>query len=54
MARLVDINAELQKEISIGLAYVRTLIRQLGGRVWVESKLGVGTKMKFTVPNAVR
>ncbi|WP_378954954.1 ATP-binding protein [Pelosinus sp. sgz500959] len=34
----------------LGLAYVRTLIRQLGGRVWVESELGIGTKMKFSVP----
>jgi len=34
----------------MGLAYVRTLVRQLGGRVWCESELGVGTKMMFTVP----
>ena len=34
----------------MGLAFVRKLVRQLGGRVWCESELGVGTKMKFTVP----
>jgi len=34
----------------MGLAYVRTLIRKLGGKVWCESELGVGTKMSFTVP----
>lgn len=34
----------------MGLACVRTIIRQLGGKVWCESKLGVGTKMYFTVP----
>lgn len=34
----------------MGLAYVRTLVRQLGGRVWCESELGLGTKMMFTVP----
>jgi len=34
----------------MGLACVRTLIRQLGGKVWCESELGVGTKMMFTVP----
>ena len=34
----------------MGLAYVRTLARQLGGRVWVESEPGVGTTMYFTVP----
>lgn len=34
----------------MGLAYVRTLVRQLGGKVWCESQLGVGTRMRFTVP----
>lgn len=34
----------------MGLAYVRTLIRQLNGKVWCESELGIGTKMNFTVP----
>ena len=33
----------------MGLAYVRRLVRQLGGRVWCESELGVSTAMKFTV-----
>ena len=34
----------------MGLAYIRTILRQLGGGVWCESKLGVGTTMFFTVP----
>ncbi|BBB92023.1 MAG TPA: ATP-binding protein [Methylomusa anaerophila] len=34
----------------MGLAYVRTLIRQLGGKVWCKSELGIGTKMNFTIP----
>lgn len=34
----------------MGLAYVRTLVRQLGGKVWCESQPGVGTRMRFTVP----
>lgn len=34
----------------MGLAYVKTLIRQLGGRVWCESALDAGTVMYFTVP----
>ncbi len=34
----------------LGLAYVRTLVRQLGGRVWCESELGAGTTMSFTIP----
>ena len=35
----------------MGLAYVRMLVRQLGGKVWCESRIGVGTKINFTVPN---
>ncbi len=34
----------------MGLACVRTLIRQLGGKVWCESELGVGTTMKIALP----
>ncbi len=37
----------------MGLAYVKTLIRHLGGNVWCESELGVGTKMNFTVPKTI-
>lgn len=33
----------------MGLAYVKNLIGQLGGNVSCESKLGVGTKISFTV-----
>ncbi|MBC7963716.1 MAG: GAF domain-containing sensor histidine kinase [Steroidobacteraceae bacterium] len=35
----------------MGLAYVKTLVRRLGGRIWCESELGVGTLFCFTVPN---
>ncbi|BBB90543.1 MAG TPA: MASE3 domain-containing protein [Methylomusa anaerophila] len=34
----------------MGLTYVRTLIRQMGGKVWCESEPGVGTQIKFTLP----
>lgn len=34
----------------MGLAYVRTVLRQLGGRVWCESELGSGTTICFAVP----
>ncbi len=34
----------------LGLAYVRALIRKLGGKIWLESELGTGTQMMFTVP----
>jgi PAS domain S-box-containing protein len=34
----------------MGLAYVKTLIRLLGGRIWCESEPGVGTTFSFSLP----
>jgi signal transduction histidine kinase len=34
----------------LGLAYVRALVRQLGGKVWCESEPGDGTTIFFTLP----
>ena len=36
----------------MGLAYVKTLVRLLGGRIWCESEPGVGTTFSFSLPNA--
>ncbi len=36
----------------MGLAYVKTLLRLLGGRIWCESQVGVGTTFSFSVPAA--
>jgi signal transduction histidine kinase len=35
----------------LGLYFVRTIIEQAGGRVWVESAPGQGTRFWFTVPS---
>jgi PAS domain S-box-containing protein len=35
----------------MGLAYVQTLVRRHGGRVWCESGLGMGTTFTLTVPH---
>jgi signal transduction histidine kinase len=35
----------------MGLTYVKTLVRRLGGRIWCESEPGAGTAFKFTIPD---
>jgi signal transduction histidine kinase len=34
----------------LGLAYVKTIVRLLGGRIWCVSELGVGTTFSFSLP----
>lgn len=38
----------------MGLAYVQTLVRQHGGRIWCESELGEGTTFHLAIPNTNR
>jgi signal transduction histidine kinase len=34
----------------MGLTYVKTLVRRLGGRIWCESEPGVGSAFSFAIP----
>lgn len=34
----------------MGLTYVKALVKRLGGRIWCESELEIGTAFKFTIP----
>ncbi|MBZ5572338.1 MAG: HAMP domain-containing histidine kinase [Acidobacteriia bacterium] len=41
---------ELQSGMGLGLAIARRLISSMGGKIWVESELGAGSKFSFIVP----
>ena len=42
---------EAQAEgMGLGLAIARRLVNAMGGKIWVESELGAGTKFSFIVP----
>lgn len=34
----------------VGLTYVKTLVKRLGGRIWCESEAGAGSTFGFTIP----
>jgi PAS domain S-box-containing protein len=43
-------NTQDVRGMGMGLTYVRTLLRKLGGRIWFESTLNEGTTFYFSIP----
>ncbi len=47
-------NVKEVRGVGMGMAFVKATVQRMGGKIWFESNVGVGTKFIFTIPNRVR
>jgi len=45
-----DFGPTLEKGTGLGLIICREFVEKNGGKIWAESKFGLGSCFKFTVP----
>lgn len=52
--QLQDVVKHKDRGIGLGLVITKEIIESQGGKIWVESKLGVGSKFIFRLPRGLR